>query len=83
MALRLRYAIQMPKMATSNPPKPIAREMIVSEEGMIYLVCFKRLHSSRERRRAVEKGGDGENGVVGFVQVDGTRIIITTGDDSI
>jgi hypothetical protein len=32
----------------------------------------------------VEKGGDGEKGVVlGFVQVDGTRIIITTVDDSI
>jgi hypothetical protein len=24
----------MPKMATSKPPRPIAREMIVSEEGM-------------------------------------------------
>ena len=32
----------------------------------------------------VEKGGDGEKGVIlGFVQVDGTRIIITTGDDSV
>jgi len=32
----------------------------------------------------VEKGGGGEKDVVlGFVQVDGRRIIITTGDDSI
>jgi len=41
MAFRLRYAIQMPKMATSKPPKPIAREMIVSEEGMIHPVVLQ------------------------------------------
>jgi hypothetical protein len=41
MALRLRYAIQMPKMATSKPPKLIAREIIVSEEGMIHPVVLQ------------------------------------------
>jgi hypothetical protein len=31
----------MPKMATSKPPKPIAREMIVSEEGIVHPVLLQ------------------------------------------